>query len=62
MEKTNSPRVEMESDDVDIKHEPLEADMEYYVSMKDVWFEYDFKVHHIVFLYYILPFFMDKSI
>ena len=34
MEKTNSPWVEMESDDVDIKHEPLEADMEYYVSIK----------------------------
>ena len=36
MEKTNSPWVEMESDDVDIKHEPLEADMEYYVSIKGV--------------------------
>ena len=33
MEKTNGPRLEMESDDVDIKHEPLEADMEYYVSI-----------------------------
>ena len=36
MEKTNSPRLEMESDDVDIKHEPLEAEMECFVSMKIV--------------------------
>ena len=36
MEKTNILRLEMESDDVDIKHEPLEADMEYYVSIKVV--------------------------
>ena len=34
MEKTNSVKLEMGSDDVDIKHEPLEANMEYYVSIK----------------------------
>ena len=34
MEKTNSFTLEIGSDDVDIKHEPLEADMEYYVSIR----------------------------
>ena len=33
MEKTNSLKLEMGSDVVDIKHEPLEADMEYYVRI-----------------------------
>ena len=34
MEKNNGVRLEMGSDDVDIKHEPLEAEMEYFVSIK----------------------------